>query len=113
MSHKLNYIKTDALSQQLQENPAALGKELKIIDVRNENEFNSGHIKGATNLSSELWEDENFVDNFLKENSEVDKLIVHCFMSKNRGPNCAAKILLRQLKNEEENNNTKSKVPEM
>jgi rhodanese-related sulfurtransferase len=34
----------------LQENPAAR-KDFKIIDVRNADEFNSGHIKGATNFS--------------------------------------------------------------
>jgi rhodanese-related sulfurtransferase len=111
MSSQLNYIKTEALVQDLQENPAAVRKDFKIIDVRNADEFNSGHIKGATNFSSELWDDENFVDNFLKENSEVNKFIVHCFMSKQRGPNCATKILLRQLENAKKISS--SKVSEM
>ena len=60
-----------------------------ILDVRDE-DFAGGHIRGCVNIPSyELIKAEE-VDKFLDGiDPVIDTLIVHCYLSQQRGPSCA------------------------
>lgn len=60
-----------------------------ILDVRDEDEYYGGHIKGAKNHPSGYWSDYTYVREIVEENLEKDTIVVHCFYSKQRGPTCA------------------------
>jgi rhodanese-related sulfurtransferase len=99
----MNYIQPDELFNEIASNSSYFNDEqtdIKIIDVRNMYEFNSGHIKGALNLKSELWESDVFVQNVIKTHAHVKKIIIHCQLSQSRGPSCATKLIY-QLKNDQ------------
>lgn len=59
------------------------------MDVRDDEEFEYGHIIGAKNLPSEYWRDHSFICDFLASSAKYDNLIFHCQMSQIRGPTCA------------------------
>lgn len=60
-----------------------------IVDVRDNDEFSSGHIVGASNLSSDKWQDPAFVDAAIQDNIDKKTVVFHCMMSQKRGPTCA------------------------
>eukprot|EP01031_Cornospumella_fuschlensis_P037307 gene37307-45294_t len=60
-----------------------------IVDVRDDEEFEYGHIVGAKHLPSEYWQDNRFICDFLASSAKYDNLIFHCQMSQVRGPTCA------------------------
>jgi rhodanese-related sulfurtransferase len=86
----LKYIEAAELVIHLQE-PG--GSKFVVIDVRNEDEFASGHIKGASNLPSTKWCDESFVKGFIQQYTGEDaastNLVFHCAYSAKRGPTVA------------------------
>lgn len=60
-----------------------------IVDVRDGDEFGSGHIVGACNLSSDKWQDPAFVDAAIQDNLDKKTVVFHCMLSQKRGPTCA------------------------
>lgn len=60
-----------------------------ILDVRDGDEFSSGHIAGACNLSSEQWQNQSFVDSAIQDNLDKKTVVFHCMLSQKRGPTCA------------------------
>lgn len=60
-----------------------------ILDVRDEDEYNDGHIIGAKNYPSGHWADYLFVREIIEKHVNKDTIVVHCFYSKQRGPTCA------------------------
>jgi rhodanese-related sulfurtransferase len=100
----MQYIQPEELVIEIESNSRYFDPDqtdIKIIDVRNMYEFNSGHIKGALNLNSELWESDTFVDNVIKSHSSIKKIIIHCQLSQSRGPSCATKLIYQLKKNED------------
>jgi rhodanese-related sulfurtransferase len=86
----LKYIEAAELVTHLQE-PG--DSKVVVIDVRNEDEFASGHIKGACNVPSTKWGDESFVKDFIQqytgEGAASTNLVFHCAYSAKRGPTVA------------------------
>lgn len=64
-----------------------------IIDVRDE-DFAGGHVKGAVNVPSELFRDDQHVDDTLQRLAAAGKerIVVHCALSQQRGPAAARRI---------------------
>jgi len=68
------------------------GQAIKVLDVRTDTEFASGHIAGAIHQTSEALLDDasgevttkDLIERLAKES--VEKLVVHCMYSTNRGP---------------------------
>ena len=60
-----------------------------IVDVRDGDEFSSGHIVGAENLSSDKWQNPAFVDEAIQNNLDKKTVVFHCMLSQKRGPTCA------------------------
>lgn len=53
-------------------------------------DFLGGHIRGAVNISSDKWEDDDDVENTIREHLPgKDTVILHCALSQVRGPFCA------------------------
>lgn len=66
-----------------------------VIDVRGQ-DFLGGHIRGAVNISSDKWEDDDDVENTIREHLPgKDTVIVHCALSQVRGPFCADRLTSR------------------
>jgi Cdc25 family phosphatase len=59
-------------------------------------DFVGGHIKGAINLEAEHFADDAAVDQLI-DNALADKsrVVVHCMLSQQRGPRCAARLAQR------------------
>jgi Cdc25 family phosphatase len=95
-SPKLEYIESQTLVKIIDEstNP----DDFVILDVRDLDEFGSGHIVGAKHLESTKWLSKDFVSQVVNEHKNTKKIIVHCFMSQQRGPTCA-KLLTSHLDN--------------
>ena len=70
-------------------------KSATIIDVRNENEFKDGHLPGAVNVPSNLFDDETFVDSLVAKYKDENQLVFHCMHSQKRGPTCAKQFASR------------------
>lgn len=68
----------------------------KVLDVREVEQFEGGHIKGASNFPSELWDNVEYVDGVIEKNKDEKVVVMHCMHSQKRGPNCA-KILMKRL----------------
>lgn len=84
--------------------------DFAVIDVRDEDEYASGHIVGSKHMCSEKWYDTEFVEQVLLTHRNTKKIIVHCLMSQQRGPKCA-RILLNKI--ESLNTIERGKRPEM
>ncbi len=63
-----------------------------VFDVRDNDEYASGRIRGAKNLPSSQWNDETFVNKVVEEYKTKDNIFVTCFKSQHRGPTCASKL---------------------
>lgn len=68
-----------------------------LIQQRNRQDFAGGHIRGAINQPSESFRSDAQVDAFLQQHvtENVDKVVVHCQLSQQRGPRAAARIIER------------------
>mmetsp|Transcript_28576 Transcript_28576/g.45887 ORF Transcript_28576/g.45887 Transcript_28576/m.45887 type:complete len:189 (-) Transcript_28576:179-745(-) len=78
--------------EDLVESLRAGGAGIAVLDVRTDREFASGHIAGARHETSEALLDDasreartkELIEGLAKEG--VDRLVVHCMYSTNRGP---------------------------
>ena len=70
-----------------------LDAKVAVIDVRDSDYDEGGHIPGARNVPSDSWLDVASVDKILCEyldsSSPVQMLVFHCMKSQIRGPTCA------------------------
>ena len=67
---------------------------VSIIDVRDDDEYEESHIKGAFHCPSHKWsEDDHYIEAFIQHHvrtsSPQKMLVFHCFKSQVRGPSCA------------------------
>lgn len=95
MSTELKYVEASELAEILKTD----GDSVAILDVRNLEEFNGGHIKGAFNHPSENWTDASFVESVADKvvaDGHPKKIVMHCVHSQKRGPTCA-RILQTRL----------------
>lgn len=61
-----------------------------VLDVRDD-DFPGGHIKGCVNIPSYAFRSLEEIDAFIQERlpDSVDTVVVHCYLSQQRGPLCA------------------------
>ncbi|KAI7842363.1 hypothetical protein COHA_004003 [Chlorella ohadii] len=66
-----------------------------VIDVRDA-DFAGGHIRGAVNVVAETFEDNVLVDRVVSRFCRgMEVVIVHCYLSQQRGPYCAQRLAER------------------
>ncbi|EFN57375.1 hypothetical protein CHLNCDRAFT_142765 [Chlorella variabilis] len=65
-----------------------------VIDVR-DSDFAGGHIRGAVNIAAETFCDDNRVDELVALCQGMDTVVLHCFLSQQRGPFCAQRLAER------------------
>uniref|UniRef100_A0A383W1W8 protein-tyrosine-phosphatase n=1 Tax=Tetradesmus obliquus TaxID=3088 RepID=A0A383W1W8_TETOB len=70
-------------------------KEIAVVDVRNSEEFSSGHVKGALNLDSTSFSDNSLIDKLVDQLQSKSQVVVHCAKSLQRGPQSAAALKQR------------------
>eukprot|EP01031_Cornospumella_fuschlensis_P023561 gene23561-28571_t len=90
-------------------------KEFTVIDVRDETEFSSGHIKGAENIPSTQFADPANASKILESHLGQKTIVVHCAKSQQRGPACARALqgALDKLVAEKGDELDKSTLPEI
>lgn len=87
------------LIQQLQSEP---DNKPIIFDVRDE-DYQGGHIKGAINIHSDSFRDDDQVDEIIAEHLKaVQSVVLHCAQSQVRGPFCAKRLASRLAATEPE-----------
>lgn len=69
-----------------------------VVDVRDDDYNVDGHIPGASNVPSELWDNTEIIDELVRSHagSLMDTVVFHCRLSQVRGPSCATMYLERQ-----------------
>jgi rhodanese-related sulfurtransferase len=96
----VEYIEPNELRALLRDENGTLSDKVTIVDVRDLDYNEGGHIPGALNWPSETWEIESCVDEYLAaylSSSNTSQIIVfHCMKSQYRGPSCA-KIAAERL----------------
>ena len=96
----LNYIEAHELAKLLTEKSVAdrlngedaTAQRIVIMDVRDADEFEEGHVKGATHIPSNDWHDPEILENIMQQYSQTDSkttFVFHCAKSQVRGPTCA------------------------
>ena len=96
MSTVPSYITRETLSELLQ----APSESIAIIDVRDD-DYVGGHIKGSKNVPSVTLDYR--IPELVRTLKDKEKVIFHCALSQQRGPNAARKYMSerqRLLKNE-------------
>lgn len=69
--------------------------KLVIFDVR-DSDFVGGHIKGAKNIVAARFDQDEMVDQLLASFCrDAEVIIVHCYLSQQRGPYCAQRLAER------------------
>lgn len=69
--------------------------EVAVVDVRDD-DFAGGHIKGAINVESDQFGDDAAVDWLIDRHlAGKSRVVVHCMLSQQRGPRCAARLSQR------------------
>lgn len=65
--------------------------------LRRKQDFQGGHIRGAINQPSESFYNDADVDAFIEQHltPNVEKVVVHCQLSQQRGPRAAARLVQR------------------
>ena len=92
MSSSLSYIEPEIVAGMVMDE-----EDVCIIDVREEEEFEAGHISGALHYPSEQWQHPAYVNGIIERMApSTGRVIVHCHYSQQRGPRCAM-ILHRAL----------------
>lgn len=68
-----------------------------ILDVRDEDFGDYGHIRGCVNVPSYQLTTQEELDSFIHRHltQPVDTVIVHCYLSQQRGPSCARRCVLK------------------
>ncbi|KAL4448084.1 hypothetical protein ABPG75_005303 [Micractinium tetrahymenae] len=73
---------------------AECGK-LLVLDVR-DSDFAGGHIKGAENIPAARFDGDEMVDQIIARFcQDVEVVVVHCYLSQQRGPYCAQRLAER------------------
>ncbi len=64
-----------------------------IVDVRDAEEVEQGHLKGSINRESKLFAEAEDLDAFIDAQiaDEVETVVVHCHLSQIRGPKAASR----------------------
>jgi rhodanese-related sulfurtransferase len=71
-------------------NGAVARGEIVLLDVRDHEEFEKGHIKGSNNLPAMNFDDHGFVDRLINMYSSKNaSLVFLCGQGKRQGPSCA------------------------
>jgi Cdc25 family phosphatase len=66
-----------------------------VLDCRDD-DFAGGNIRGAINLPAEaFYGDSSAVDELIDTLAGKSRVVVHCFLSQQRGPRCAARLAQR------------------
>mmetsp|Transcript_5572 Transcript_5572/g.9152 ORF Transcript_5572/g.9152 Transcript_5572/m.9152 type:complete len:176 (-) Transcript_5572:63-590(-) len=106
---KMQYVSAETLASMLTETPLQnnpLVDEVVIFDVRSHDEWEEGHIRGATHVPSSRWSNVDYVAQVANEfcrplsdglhadingsaGGKKKKVVLHCAMSQQRGPTCA------------------------
>lgn len=96
----VEYIEPNELRAFLRDENGELSDKVTVVDVRDLDYNEGGHIPGALNWPSETWEIESCIDEYLAPylcSSNTTQIIVfHCMKSQCRGPSCA-KIAAERL----------------
>ena len=71
--------------------------DIMIVDVRDVEEFDEGHIIGANLRPSENWNNSTYVDSAIADaqNTGCKTVVFHCMKSQVRGPTCARQFIDR------------------
>jgi rhodanese-related sulfurtransferase len=63
-----------------------------VVDVR-EDDFAGGHITGCIHFPVDRWGSDYELDAFIEDQlcsrSDLETVVVHCYLSQQRGPFCA------------------------
>jgi hypothetical protein len=67
-----------------------------VLDVRDEDFGDCGHIRGCVNVPSYQLTTQDELDSFIDRHltAPVNTVIVHCYLSQQRGPSCARRCVL-------------------
>jgi rhodanese-related sulfurtransferase len=91
MSAGVQYIECDVLASLLLSNRA----QVAVVDVRDEDYVEGGHIRGAVNVPSSSF-NEAEMDRLISSALDgKEKVVVHCMFSQQRGPRSAVKLAQR------------------
>ncbi|GAX80386.1 hypothetical protein CEUSTIGMA_g7825.t1 [Chlamydomonas eustigma] len=95
MSGVISYIEPQQLAEFLRNQEK---QHTLVVDVRGE-DFQGGHIKGATNIDSQGFSQDvavdTFIDQYLTSSGTVKRVVFHCMFSQQRGPRCANRVAKR------------------
>ena len=98
MSSDLKFIEGAELAELLTEKSVEARKasedseRLVIVDVRDKDEFEEGHVRGATHIPSNKWQDPEILETIMQQFQQADSkttFVFHCAKSQVRGPTCA------------------------
>lgn len=81
--------------------------------MREESDFVSGHIHGAANCPSSSMKDPEFAQKVFESHLDRKAFVVHCGMSKHRGPTCARVLKTALEKYVAEKGDSAGQLPEM
>jgi len=70
---------------------------VRVVDVRDDDFDDNGHIVGALNLPQEFFSENANVDGLIASfrSQGVKRVIFHCWLSQQRGPWCASRFAAR------------------
>ncbi|KAI3438447.1 hypothetical protein D9Q98_000877 [Chlorella vulgaris] len=66
------------------------GKTL-IVDVR-DSDFAGGHIRGALNITTDGFSSDQRIEEVVQRCQGMETVVVHCYLSQQRGPFCAQRL---------------------
>ena len=92
MPSELSYVTAEELADYLRrEKPSTV-----VLDVRDDDFADLGHIRGAVNISAwELLSTGSALDKFIGAHlrrAETRRVVVHCYLSMQRGPSVASRL---------------------
>mmetsp|Transcript_634 Transcript_634/g.1580 ORF Transcript_634/g.1580 Transcript_634/m.1580 type:complete len:136 (-) Transcript_634:1095-1502(-) len=70
---------------------------IRVVDVRDYDFNDNGHIVGALNLTQEFFGVQENIDGLIRafHDQGVKRVVFHCWLSQQRGPWCAARFAER------------------
>ena len=83
------YIEPQALADALSMHPNSHARDFVIVDVRDYDFSEGGHIPGCFHLPSEDFEDPDSIKALYEQHTDKTTFIFHCYLSRIRGPTCA------------------------
>ncbi|KAJ3032887.1 hypothetical protein HDV00_006996 [Rhizophlyctis rosea] len=82
----INFIPAEEVASLLKDPSKVAGRDYRIIDVREPSSYSKAHIPSAVNIVKAQIESDPTV---VQQQQSVHKLIFHCGVSQNRGPEAA------------------------